>query len=62
MDEDPVEVPPEAIDYVEEDDFEQTSDDHPGHWDEERWAIESKAGKARELASLAECGVYLPVP
>ena len=62
VDEDPVEVPPEVLDYVEADDLEQDTPDHPDHWDEQRWAIESKAGKARELASLAEYGVYLPVP
>ena len=62
MDEDPVKVPPEVLDYVEGDDLEQDTPDHPDHWDEQRWAIESKAGRARELASLAEYGVYLPVP
>lgn len=54
--------PAGSFDYVEADDLEQDTPDHPDHWDEQRWATESKAGKARELASLAEYGVYLPVP
>ena len=61
-DEPSAEVPPEVWDYIQEEDLEEDTADHPDHWDEDRWAAESQAGKQAELTSLAEYGVYLPVP
>ena len=62
VDEAPAPVPDEAWDLLESDDLVGDPTDHPDTWDEERWGQEMHNGKARELKSLADYQVYVPVP
>lgn len=62
VDEAPAPVPDEAWDLLESDDLVGDPTDHPDTWDEERWGQEMHNGKARELKSLADYKVYVPVP
>ena len=61
LDEPAVQMPEEAWDVLED---EPTGDsaDHPDTWDEQRWELERHRGKAKELKSLSDYGVYSPVP
>eukprot|EP00435_Cladocopium_sp_Y103_P019977 s1163_g4.t2 len=62
VDETPTPVPEEAWHLLESDDLAGDPTDHPDTWDEERWGQEMHSGKARELQSLADYKVYVPVP
>eukprot|EP00435_Cladocopium_sp_Y103_P031934 s1307_g8.t1 len=62
LDEATPELPEESYAHLDEDaGVDQGVNGHPDQWSNEKWAEESRKGKAKELSRLVSYGVFTPV-